>query len=275
MSYTPNEFLNGYNGKILRINLSDRKITKESIPQDVYADCVGGTGLGARFLLNDVKSDVKWDSSNNRLMFMLGPLNGLPLSGAGAVSILSKGPMTNGIGSSQSNGFFGAFLKTAGYDGIIIEGTASCWVYLYIDNDEIKIMDAKHLVGLDTWTTETEIKKELGEKRLSVRCIGPCGENLIRFAGILGDAGHSSSHNGLGAVMGSKKLKAIAVRQGKYKSKISDFERVKELFSEMVNTSLTGKRRYRHEYGTAGSYVDQYLKGTLPIKNYTQRCPVK
>ncbi len=146
--------LYGYNGKILRVNLSDRKITKEPVPANVYIDCVGGTGLGARLLLDEVKSGVQWDSPDNRILFMVGPLNGLPLSGAGVVSILSKGPMTNGVGSSQSNGFFGAYLKTAGYDGIVIEGKSSGWVYLYIDIDEVKIRDANHLVGFDTWTTK-------------------------------------------------------------------------------------------------------------------------
>jgi aldehyde:ferredoxin oxidoreductase len=145
--------------------------------------------------------------------------------------------MTNMAGASQANGFFGAFLRFTGLHGLIIQGAAKKWTRLHIHDGTVKLLDAEHLVGKDTRETEDTIRKEVG-KRCSVYSIGPAGENLVRFAAIVGDHGHVVAHNGLGAVMGSKKLKAISVERGRVQVPIADPARLstgaKELFEMAV-----------------------------------------
>ena len=207
----------GYAGKILRIDLSESKIWEDVLDEKTVTMWVGGVGLGTKYLYEEVPPGVEWSDPRNRLIWTTGPLAGNDVAGAGTINIMAKGPMTNLAGSSQANGFFGAYLKFSGFDGIVLQGQASHLVYLLIRDGKAEIKDARHLAGKTVAETEKLIKAELGVNRYgaSVFGIGPAGEHLVRQACITGDGGHAASHNGLGAVMGSKNLKAVVA----YKSK--------------------------------------------------------
>ena len=177
---------------------------------------LGGAGLGAKILWEEVPAGVNWDDPENRLVLGTGPLAGLPVWGTGGLTVVTRGAMTNGGTSTQANGFFGANLKYCGYDAIVVQGQAPEWTYLLIRGDRIELRDARHLVGKDTWETQDALNGELGYSghMLSVYSIGPAGESLVRFAAIQGDYGHVASKNGVGAVMGKKRLKAVAIVRG-------------------------------------------------------------
>ena len=191
----------GYAGRILRVDLTRRKSSVEEFRLEDRIKWIGGTGFGAKILWEEVPSKVSWDDPHNRLVFGTGPLNGTQFNGSGGFSLVGKGPMTNLAGSSQAQGFFGAYLKSSGFDAIVIEGASKDWVYLTVRDEKIEFREANHILGKDTFETEEAIRKELGVKRreVSVFGIGPAGENRVRFACVVGDEGHVASKNGLGA----------------------------------------------------------------------------
>jgi len=206
----------GYAGNILRVDLTSDRIWSEPWTPEEMRLYVGGAGLGAKILWEEVPANVAWDHPENRLILATGPLAGLPVWGTGGLSVVTRGAMTNGGTSTQANGFFGACLKYSGYDAIVIQGQAGRWVYLYIQDGVVELRDATSLVGKDTWETQDALQGELGLSghQMSVYSIGPAGESLVRFAAIAGDYGHVASKNGCGAVMGKKRLKAVAIVRG-------------------------------------------------------------
>ena len=183
----------GYAGKILRVDLTNERITEEVLDEATLRKWVGGVGFGAKYLYEEVPPGVQWNDPENRLIVASGPLGGTMVGGSATISISTKGCLTNGATSTQANGFMGAFMKSSGYDAVIFEGIARRWVYLYIHDGTAELRDAQHLVGKNTWETEDAIKAELGyaEQQMSVFCIGPAGENLVKFAGIFGDKDHA------------------------------------------------------------------------------------
>ncbi len=194
--------------------------------------------------------------------------------GTGNISFITKGCLTNGATSTQANGFMGAFMKTSGFDAVIFEGIARRWVYLYIHDGTAELRDAAHLLGKNTWETEDEIKAELGfaDRQMSVFCIGPAGENLVKYAGIFGDKDHCAGHNGVGAVMGVKKLKAFCAPLGRTSITVASPKKllptIETLWREMQKDP-GGKKIFN--FGTAGSYEtgeQRAATGTLPVKNY-------
>lgn len=257
----------GYMGRVLRVDLSRGRISDESLDAATLRKYIGGIGLGTKYLYEEVPPGVGWSDPENRIMFFAGPLGGTKVGGSGAFSVVSKGPMTNMAGATQANGFFGSFLKFAGYDGIVVHGKAKKWQYLYVHGGAAELRDAEHLVGKDTWETEDAIKKEVGS-RCSVFGIGPAGENLVRFAAVVGDHGHVAAHNGMGAVMGSKKLKAIVAERGRRVVPVADPEGLTKAaeaifeFSLKVNAGLA-------KWGTAEAFPMLYRAGILPVRNYT------
>jgi aldehyde:ferredoxin oxidoreductase len=209
----------GYMGKILRINLSEGKTTEEKLPEEnVLRKYLGGQGLGQWILMHELPAGIDPHSPENILCIMTGPLTGTGKTPAGAAytvttfsNITGFGPLTSGtVVSSTSMGKWGPYLKFAGYDGLIIMGAAKTPTYLWIHDGKVEFKDASHLWGKDSHETENLIKEEIVKPDASVATIGPAGENLVRAAMILNDSNHSASHGG-GAIMGSKKLKAIAV----------------------------------------------------------------
>ena len=263
---TAQNSISGYAGKILRVDLTNERITEEILDNETLRKYVGGTALGAKFLYEEVPPGVEWSDPENRIMFFTGPLSGTRV-GSGIFSVISKGATTNLAGSSQANGFFGAFLKFAGFDGIIVQGQAKQWSYLYVHDNTAEIRSAADLVGKDTWETEDAIKKGL-KRQSSVYSIGPAGENLVRFSCIVGDHGHVVAHSGLGAVMGSKKLKAVVAERMPRSIPVADPERLNELATSMYETAMKAMPTLSSG-GTASGYPILYRGGQLPVKNYT------
>jgi len=261
--------IGGYLGRILRVDLSNGQTSVEELSRSFIEKWVGGVGFGARYLYEEVPAGVKWSDPENRLIWTSGPLAGSGVYGAGTFNVAAKGPMTNLAGSSQAMGFFGAYLKFSGFDGIIFQGKAPGPVYLWIKDGKAEVRDARHLSGKDVWETEDLLREELcvKEKEVSIFGIGPAGEHAVLFSAIVGDRGHLAAHNGLGAVMGSKNLKAVVAYRGKRNFKIKDPGRLKEI-NEALFEFAKGYGTF-YQWGTGGGFSAIYGVGALPVKNYT------
>ncbi|MGB4436693.1 MAG: aldehyde ferredoxin oxidoreductase N-terminal domain-containing protein, partial [Acetomicrobium sp.] len=212
----------GYMGKVLRVNLSTKKITTEPLRMDWAEKFLGARGLGSRYLIEEVDPKVDPLSPENKLIFATGPVTGTLATSAGRFNVVTKGPLTGTIAASNSGGYFGPELKYAGYDLVIFEGKADKPVYLWIYNDHVELKDASHLWGKDCYETTDAILAE-NDPEAKVACIGPAGENLVLFACVMNDKHRAAGRTGVGAVMGSKNLKAVAVR-GTGGVKIADRE---------------------------------------------------
>jgi aldehyde:ferredoxin oxidoreductase len=266
----------GYAGTLLRVDLSSgRTWSVEWTPEEMRT-YLGGVGLGAKILYDEVPPEATWDHPENRLILATGPLAGLPVWGTGGLTVVTRGAGTNGATSTQANGFFGANLKFSGYDAIVVQGQSPRWVYLYINEDVVELRDASPLVGKDTWETQDVLSAELGLSghQLSVYGIGPAGENLVRFAMIAGDYGHIASKNGSGAVMGKKKLKAVAIVRGTRALRAADPRGLFQAADDIAHDLRTDpSARSLYEYGTLPGVVNLSKIGVLPIKNYTTNVP--
>ncbi|MBI2908407.1 MAG: hypothetical protein HYX92_12240 [Chloroflexi bacterium] len=262
----------GYAGKMLRVDLTSGAMSTERFDQATLREYVGGTSLGLKLLYEEVPPEVRWDDPRNRLIFVTGPLTGTRVMGSGTFSLITKGCMTGGATSTQANGFLGAYMKFSGFDGVILQGKSDRLRYLYLHDGMAEIRDASHLKGKGTKETEDLIKAELGfqERGASVFSIGPAGENLVRFAGIFGDWGHSAAHNGVGAVMGSKGLKAVVAARGHSGVRVADKARLATLAEETFERiKVEPKLKRYYEWGTSRSLFRYIPLGMLPVKNYT------
>ena len=262
----------GYAGQLLRVNLSTGKTWAQPWGEDEQRDWVGGVGIGAKVLWEEVPAKAHWDHPENRLVLATGPLAGLPVWGTGGLTVVTRGALTDGGTSTQANGFFGANIKSSGYDAIVVQGQARQWVYLYINDDTVELRDARHLLGKDTWETQQALEQELGlaGHRLSVYCIGPAGEHRVRFAAIHGDYGHVASKNGVGAVMGVKRLKAVAIVRGTRALAAHDTRGLFQAADDIAHdlkTDPSAATLYR--WGTLPGVSNLYKLGALPIKNYS------
>jgi aldehyde:ferredoxin oxidoreductase len=204
--------MHGWTGTVLRVNLTTKTITKEPLREDWAHDYIGGRGLGARYLLAEVDPHIDPFSPDNKMMVVTGPLTGTNSSCGSRYMVVTKGPLTNAITTSNSGGSWGPELKAAGYDMLIIEGRAASPCYLWIYNDQVEVRDAAHLWGKTVWETEEHLKTEVGVPDAIIASIGPAGEKLVRFACIMNDLHRAAGRSGVGAVMGSKQLKAVIVR---------------------------------------------------------------
>ncbi|MBI2936441.1 MAG: aldehyde ferredoxin oxidoreductase, partial [Chloroflexi bacterium] len=224
-----------YTGKVLRVDLTRETLTEELLDEATLRKWVGGVGLGARYLYEEVPPGVEWSDEENRLIIASGPVGGTRIGGSGTISVVTKGCLTNGATSTQANGFMGAYMKFAGYDAVIVQGAGRQWRYLYLHDGKAELRDATALIGKDFWETEDLIRKELqqSQRGVSIFGIGPAGENLVKFAAIVGDRGHVAGHNGVGAVLGSKKLKAIVAARGQGSVAVADSERVASLARDL------------------------------------------
>jgi aldehyde:ferredoxin oxidoreductase len=260
----------GYMGKILRVDLTSGSIREEPLEPEMAEKYLGGSGFGAEYLYREVPPGVEWDAPENRIIMASGPLGGTTVSGTGTFSLVTKGPMTNLAVNTQANGFWGAFLKFAGYDALIIQGQSSRWVYLHISEGKAELRDASPILGKDTWEMEDAIRQDLGEtKTMSVFGVGPGGENQVRFAIVAGDKGHICSKNGCGCVMGSKRLKAVAITRGKQPVPILNKELLREKAKALDHEAKTVKGGLLYKWGTGGAFSTHALAGSLPTRNYT------
>jgi aldehyde:ferredoxin oxidoreductase len=254
--------ISGYNGYILRVNLNNNSLTKEVIDESFCRKYIGGAGFIAYYLWKELKPGIDALGPENKIIFALGPISGLTLPGAARNCIGAKSPLTGGIAKSEVGGYWMAELKRGGFDAIIVEGKANKPVFLWVHDGEAEIRDASQLWGQAVKETESAIRTELGDEHVQVASIGTAGENLVRFACIMQGCHDAAGRGGLGAVMGSKNLKAIAVR-GHTLPEIVDTEKVKEIRQQLTHPYPIS------EYGTGGPYMIPNEKlGDLPIRNF-------
>lgn len=257
-----------YAGRILRVNLTHKRIIEEKLDENVARRFLGGRGLGVKILFDELKPGIDPFSPENKLVIATGVGTGIPFPGNARFVIMAKSPLTGIWGEANAGGYFGPELKFAGYDAIIVEGKAEDPVYLWIHKDGVDIRDASHLWGKITGETQRIIREEVKDAKTRVLCIGPGGENLVRYACVISDLVHAAGRSGMGAVMGSKKLKAIAVR-GTKKLELADEKRVRELARKAIKEVWEGAYGdLLYKYGSAGDLDDLNATGRLPTKNF-------
>ena len=258
----------GYAGRVLYVDLTTGKTRTEKLPQETAKKYVGGIGLGMYFWLSNSKAHVDALSPENPLVLAVGPLAGTMFpSGGNGHAFISKSPLTGAVGEAVSHGTFGTELKRAGYDAVVISGKAKKPVYLWIDDDRVQLKDANHLWGRSTGETEEAIKEEIGDFYIRVASIGLAGEKQSKIANIINDVSRAAGRTGLGAVMGSKNLKAIAVR-GTYDVAVAK----PEVFFDMVedfHERMKGPAAQKHRtLGTIQNLTINNDLTCLPTNNF-------
>jgi len=261
----------GYTGNILHVDLSSKKHWIENPPENFYRTYWGGRALALYYMLSQMKPHTDPLSPDNLLIFAPSVITGTPAPAIPRYTVCAKSPLTGGQGEAEAGGWWGPELKKAGFDAIIIKGNSPTPVYLYIRDSEVEIKDATRLWGKDTGETQRIIKEELTDDKIRIAQIGPAGENLVRFANIVNELKHFNGRNGLGAVMGSKKLKAIAVR-GTKPIELYNKERVSQITKEITKRVMDNPlSRGLRELGTPAVVRGFYEVGCLPSYNWTTR----
>lgn len=260
--------MNGYGGRILRVNLTNGTVTKEPTPPDVAHDFIGGRGFGIYFLLKEVPKGADPLGPENKLIISSGPISGMMIPGGGKCDWTTKAPLTGGYASASMGGHFTAEMRYAGLDSIILEGISPKPVYLFIDDDKIELRDASDLWGKATFTVEKQFKEKLGEE-FQVAVIGVGGENLVPYACINHDYGRQAGRGGVGAVMGSKKVKAIVVH-GTKSIPVADMDAYRKAGMALYKAckDSEGLKDWTR-YGTTivVSWCDEV--GALPTRNFS------
>ncbi|MDI7251610.1 aldehyde ferredoxin oxidoreductase family protein [Candidatus Solincola sp.] len=257
-------------GKVLKVDLTERTIEEEVIPEEHYRDFLGGSGLAAKWFFDHRGWEAEPLSPENPLMIMNGPLSGTNYPGVSRLEICARSPLTGIWGEASMGGHFSPQLKRTGYDGIIVLGASEKPVYLYVTDEGAEIRDASHLWGKDTYETEELLKQEVGDKRAQVICIGPAGENLVKFANVMNDRGSTAGRCGMGAVMGYKRLKAVVAR-GNKKFPVADeagFKAAREKMSEALKFSMVAEGL--HAFGSNVHMEYGMAIGDVPTKNWRE-----
>ncbi|MEI7924860.1 MAG: aldehyde ferredoxin oxidoreductase family protein [Chloroflexota bacterium] len=258
----------GYWNKILHVDLPSRSWTIEEPGDEFFRRYGGGRGLIAHYLLKHVPAGADALGPDNIIVFAPGVLTGAPFPGNGRHAVGGKSPLTGGFGEAEAGGFWGAELKRAGWDGIVFHGVSDTPVYLSINDDQVELRDASGLWGKITGDVQAAIREELGDQRVRVAQIGPAGENLVKFANVMNDLTEAAGRTGMGAVMGSKKLKAIAVR-GSKKIELAN-DRDLHGISKWVGETLDTVHKNFHEYGTGAAMQGKSFEGGLPSLNWRE-----
>jgi aldehyde:ferredoxin oxidoreductase len=256
--------------RILFVDLATGKTTVKPLDAQYSKKYIGGIGLGMRLWLDNSKAGVDPLSPENPLVFTTGPLTGTMAPSAGnSYAVVAKSPLTETIGEAKAHGFFGAEMKRAGYDGVIFTGKSDKLVYVWIDDDSVQIVDASHLTGMSPKDTEEKIREEIGDFYVRVSAIGESGEKLVRVACIMNDEFRAIGRGGMGAVMGSKNLKAVVVR-GTHDVNVAYMEEFKE-FVRTVHERMKGPatRKYR-TLGTAENVLVLNSIAALPSRNFSK-----
>lgn len=255
--------------KILDVDLTNGKIEKKTIPGEVYRRYPGGSSLGLYILLNEMDPKVDPLSPENILVLSVSPLVGFPISGANRMTSTTKSPLTNTVGDSQAGGFFPSYLKGNGWDAVVFRGKAEKPVYLYIDGEKAELKDGANVWGKVTGEAEEIIREELGEDRIDIAQIGPGGENLVKYACIINMCNRANGRNGTGAVMGSKNVKAIAVKKrlGRKPADKEGFKALVGSIKERLENNLDVQAMGVH--GTDVDLEGFSEEGFLPTKNWT------
>ena len=259
---------NCYTGNVLHVDLSAGECTIEQPSEDFYRKYGGGSGMGLYYILRDVPQGTDPLGPENVLTLFTGPITGLPIPGQSRVAANALSPLGGAIGDSQAGGFFPAWLKYAGFDGLVIKGKSPKPVYLYLHEGQAELLDAAELWGLDTGTVDQILEEKYG--KVEVAQIGPAGENLVRFAAIMNMHSRANGRTGMGAVMGSKLLKAIVV-QGKNKPAAADKKKITAYNRQGAGDLKTNDDiKGLGEFGTAGLIAGQQAVGGLPSFNFNE-----
>jgi len=259
----------GYNGKILHVDLSSALLEVEAPPEVFYRKYMGGSALNLFYLLKGIPPGIDPLNPENILALSVSVVTGAPISGQSRLTASSKSPLTGCIGDSQSGGFWPAELKFSGFDAIIIKGKSPSPVYLWIHNGVAELRDASDLWGGETGDTEKTIKKNLGDEKIKVLQIGPAGEKQVRFAAIINNCNRANGRTGMGAVMGSKNMKAIAVR-GTRKPVLADQDAFRQLVRRGTRLFPDSMIAGMGKYGTTSAVAGQHAAGGLPSYNFTR-----
>ncbi|MCL5986561.1 MAG: aldehyde ferredoxin oxidoreductase family protein [Actinobacteria bacterium] len=259
----------GYTGKILRINLSENKIELEKKDELFYRKYMGGACLGAYYLLKELPPKIDPFSEENIIIFSTSPTTGAPCPGLSMHSVISKSPLTNLVGESVTPGYLGTEIKKAGYDAIVIKGKAKTSSYIFIYNDKVEIRDASKIWGHTTSKSYDLLMDELEDKNTSIALIGPAGENLIRFASIVNDNIFFSSRCGLGAIMGSKNIKALCIK-GSNDINVFDIDKINNLSKYFEKNFLTNPiNKGQHDRAGIAGFVKQISDaGMFSTRNF-------
>lgn len=258
----------GYTGKILRVNLTDQSVKTESISEELARNFIGGTGFGIKYLADEVPADVDPLGPNNKMIISVGPFCGTTIPCASRMAITTKSPLTGAVGMGLSGGYFPAEMRFAGYDIIIIEGQSEKPCYLWINKDNISFRSAEKLWGTRTFDCQQMIKDELRDQNIRVASIGPAGENLSPMACIINER-RAVGRKGIGAVMGSKSLKAIAIR-GTNEVNIADLDAYREALSKMRKLMKESEVTYPifSKHGSPLAYGATTEMGIFSTKNW-------
>jgi aldehyde:ferredoxin oxidoreductase len=260
---------NGFHNRILRVDLSNRQIRVEEPGEHFFRTYYGGWGLIAHYLLKEVEPGTEPLSPENVLIFATGVVTGAPVGGSGRSAVGAKSPLTGGFGEGDVGGFWGTELKRAGWDAIVVTGQADKPVTLWIKDDHVEIRDATRLWGKKTAEVEEILKEELGDKRIRVAQCGVAGENLVRYACVMSDVNRAAGRTGLGAVMGAKKLKAVAVR-GTGRVEVTDQDEVRRVADWLRENFREHWTLRLHETGTVGGLQSLSESGGLPTRNFQE-----
>jgi len=259
----------GYAGKILHIDLTKKKSRTKNLKEDFCTKYVGGNGFAIRLLYDNTKPLIDPLGPENTLVFAVGPFAGTMVPTSGKYIVQAKSPLTGFMGESVSSGMWGQNLKRAGYDAGVILGKAESRIYVFIDDETVQFRDAGDLWGKDALQTGQLIQEQIGDENVSVASIGPAGEQLVKFANITNDTYRQAGRTGMGAVMGSKNLKAVAVR-GSKKIEVHDLDRLMETCRQLYKQCQEKATEGYRTYGTPQSVsVHNYL-AALPTRNWQQ-----
>lgn len=261
--------IGGYMNKVLFVDLTDGSIREETLQENVYRGFIGGPGIGTKILYSHMKAKADPLGPENWLGFVTGPLTGTPVPMSGRYAVVTKSPLTGTIGDANSGGYFGPELKAAGYDAVFFTGISPEPVYLLLREDRAELKDASHLWGKDTAETEELLYSELGDRSFRVACIGPAGELLSLISSVITDKGRAAGRSGVGAVMGAKRLKAIAAK-GTREVPIAEKSRLNTLRKDFLQVLKTSPfMEMLRKYGTAGDLSNFVIKGDANIKNWS------
>jgi aldehyde:ferredoxin oxidoreductase len=261
----------GYNGKILHVNLTTGEMTVEEPPESFYRKYMGGSALNMYYLLKEMPAGADPLGPDNILALSVGVTTGAPISGQSRMTSTAKSPLTGAIGDAQCGGFFPAEMKFAGFDAFIIKGKAAQPVYLWVNDGMVELRDASHLWGKITGEVEDILKRELGDKDIEVAQVGPAGERGVRYSAIINMSNRANGRTGMGAVMGSKNLKAVVVRgkQGKKRYTVANKKGLSDLARMGAKMFPTSDVAGLGKYGTAETTGAQQSVGMLPSYNFS------
>ena len=256
----------GYQNRILRVDLTNHTFREDSLDKSLIHDFIGGRGFGVKWLYDDLKAGTDPLGEDNEIIFLAGPLAGTPAQSFSRFKIFFKSPLTGTYFMSSGGGFFAAELKYAGFDAVVIKGTSEKPVYVWIHNGKYELRDASYLWGLDCDDTHTLIREELRNPRVRLACIGPAGENGVKFAGVFSDR-RAAGRGGGGAVMGAKNLKAVAVR-GDNKVDLANPSTFAAAVKEQVNRYKAAPH-FEH-FSKTGTQTPEFtnILGIFPTRNF-------